>query len=55
MLKQFDTKNNHVDRVFGADLKLQLRLARRQMQYRSEAEVTALTPIIPSFAKCNDI
>jgi hypothetical protein len=55
MLKQFDTKNSPVGGVFGADLKLQLRLAQRQKQYRSEAELTALKPIIPSFAGCNDI
>ncbi len=36
-LKQFDTKNRPVARVFSSDLKLQLRLSRRQMQYRSEA------------------
>jgi len=53
--KQFDTKNSPVNHVFGSDLKLQLRLARRQMQYRSEAELTALKPIIPLFAWCNDI
>jgi hypothetical protein len=55
MLKQFDTKNSPVGGAFGADLKLQLRLAQRQKQYRSEAELTALKPIIPSFAGCNDI
>jgi hypothetical protein len=32
-------KNSLVARVFSSDLKLQLRLSRRQMQYRSEAEL----------------
>ena len=38
-LKQFDTKNSPVGRVFGSDLKLQLRLAQRQKKYRSKAEL----------------
>ena len=38
-LKQFDTKNSLVARVFSSDLKLQLRIARRQKQYRSEADL----------------